>query len=192
MNSNIRNGISKNAELQLQLEPFVEKKNRESPFYQRGFGGLILRYKQNLRGNDDNKKIAVSVMPVLTLPVSGAGIGSTTLRYGFIIPIDFIMAEGWRSGLMFQINQDQEPHNVKQTKYGGSYSLSHRFKKKFWGFLEYFFEKQDRRIQATNATVNLVIQYEVHEKFNLDAGTFIGVTDASDKQTYFTGATYLF
>jgi hypothetical protein len=188
---NFRIGLTNKTELQFQVGTYISEKEKHGrdTQWRNGFGNITTRFKYNLLGNDSGR-FAAAIMPFVTLPTAGAGLGPDKAKYGFVIPLDYALSDTWRTGMMLGMNQSSQSRN--SSEYVGSASLSHLFFEKLWVYGELYHSRRDVSETQQITTADFVFQYEFTEKFNMDLGTFLGLTEASEKQVYFVGATWLF
>jgi hypothetical protein len=102
--NNIKLGVGQNSDLQLIFNSHatagqVEGGDRS---FSRGFGDVILRFKQNLWGNDSGDS-AFAVMPYLSIPTH-TGVSERAWAGGWIFPLSIKLREPFTLGIMSEFD----------------------------------------------------------------------------------------
>ncbi len=184
--ANIKLGITHTLDLQLVVgslftshisEAFGEKKHT-------GFGGLTLRAKKSLWGND-NGKTALSILPFVNIPTSAAD----KFSGGVVFPFAMSLPCNW--GFGGQLQSDIEPDesgNGYHLNYLSSATVSH----KVAGNLDFFVEAvttRDQEVKNFEYFANGGLIYNFSDNVNMDAGLYYGLKNTSSR-TYFLGLSF--
>lgn len=194
--TNVRIGLTNSTELNVVVAPYgvVRTKPLDPVLATRssGFGGVDLRMKINLWGNDTFEKpgaTALGLLPFITLPTDrDNGISPTGVEGGFLLPLAVKLSEKWSLGLnggFHIVRNDDAPgtHN----EWLSSASVSYEWTENLSTYYEVAgrFGTRDPRgdigILATGVT------YKLSRNVQLDGGVNFGVTRAADKINPFVG-----
>ncbi len=191
--STIKLGLLHNTDLQVVLDPYVDHKvepdhsGRDDSVY--GFGDTQIRVKTNLWGNDHGDT-AAAVMPFIKIPTADDDLGNDHVEGGLIVPFSYDLNNGWGVGFMaeFDAVYDEEEHN-----HDFEFVHSAVIGKDLFGGLGWYGEyigikssDDDLHYRAYAATG---LTLGITESLQLDAGTNIGLTEASDDINVFAGMT---
>lgn len=184
--SNLKLGLTHFWDVQLVIEPLVG--HEALPDYGWGYGDTVLRTKLNLFGNDEDT--ALAVMPWVKFPTAGkrgndAVEGGLIVPLGFTLPLDFsgtVMAEG----------------DVMADEAGGGRHFelltSASVGRELFGPVAAFIEIAG--VYSTEADAGYVLFVDggpvvlVTDYVQLDAAAGVGLTDAADDFTVFTGVSF--
>ena len=203
--TNIRVGLTNFAELNVIVNPhavirtttFDRDENEFVRTRQSGSGGVDLRLKINLWGNDTFEKpgaTALGLLPFVTIPTGWEnGVSPAGVEGGLIVPFAVKLTDKWGLGLNggFHVvrNEIEEP-SVRpgtHTEWLASASFSYEWTDKFSTYYEVAgrFHTLDPRgdigILATGFTLKLA------KNIQLDGGVNFGITNAADKVNPFIG-----
>jgi hypothetical protein len=192
--TNIRVGLTHNTEINIVWQPYgVVRGRHDDPalrFRDSGIGGLDLRVKVNLWGNDTPGKpgkTALALLPYVTLPTDRHnGISPDHVEGGLIVPFSIDLTDkfglGINTGVAFSKDGDLSGYD---TAYIATASLAYAWNDKFGTYHEIATELGgeggDVVILATGMT------YAINDNVQLDAGVNFGVTSASDRINPFLG-----
>lgn len=186
----IRAGITKNSELQINTDSYVDQTSEKKTT--KKTGNTELGWKYNLYGNDEGNS-AVALQPYVIIPTASGG-----------------QDKKWEGGLAFNFEWQfieknylgitVEPNNVRkdddlewQTSLISIVSYARPFfHDRIYIFFEIFHEEGKTSEQPQITTLDIALQYEIRERFFLDIGTFVGVSPDADDMESFFGGSYLF
>ncbi len=155
----------------------------------RGFGDVVFRLKRNLFGNDEGR-VAVALLPFISVPTSTNGVGDESIGAGIALPVAVDLGTGWSLGLMGQVDQledgDQEGRHFEYT---GTATAGRALFGPLGWFVEFAATLRPAREGAWIGTADAGITYSLSPNTQLDAGTYVGVSDAADDITFFLGLT---
>jgi hypothetical protein len=180
--ANCKLGITNSLDLQLVVTSFTSTKNIHvtSVLKQSGFGGLTLRAKQNLWGNDDGKT-ALSILPFINVPK-----GSEKFSGGIVFPFALSLSHGWDLGAQFETDwASSSSNNNYHFDYLASLTTSHSLCKDLDFFVETVFTRNND-IRLYEYFLNGGLIYGITKNINLDLGTYYGIKNLSSK-TFFLG-----
>jgi outer membrane putative beta-barrel porin/alpha-amylase len=143
--TNMRIGITNSAEFDLVWQPYGTVRTRqEDPlriFHQSGIGGLNLRAKFNLWGNDSFEKpgaTALALLPFVMLPTDRHnGISPEFVAGGIVVPLAVKLSEKWEvalNGGLVHLKEGAESRY--HTEYLASASFSYEWSEKFGTYYE--------------------------------------------------------
>jgi hypothetical protein len=184
--SNLKLGLTHCWDVQLVIEPLVG--HEALPNYGFGYGDTIFRTKLNLFGNDEDT--ALAVMPWVKFPTAGkrgndAVEGGLIVPLGFTLPLDFsgsVMAEG-------DVMAD-EAGEGRHFELLTSASIGHQLFGPVAAFIEI------AGVYSTEADAGYVLFVDggpvvlVTDHVQLDAAAGVGLTDAADDFSVFTGVSF--
>jgi hypothetical protein len=198
--TNVRVGLTNWSELTMIWQPYgVVRTHAPNPgdsMLQSGVGGLEIRTKINLWGNDTFDKpgaTAFALLPFVSLPIDrGNGIGPDAVEGGLILPYAIKLTEK----LDLELNAGIAAiHNDSGAGYHAQYiasaSLDYDWTEKLSTYYEVSAELAgDSRLDVVLLATGLT--YKVTKNFQLDSGVNIGVTRAADRFNPFVGASFRF
>jgi hypothetical protein len=188
--------LTSSAEVDFVWQPYgVTRTRQASPvgtFHDSGIGGLDIRGKLNLWGNDTFSKAgstALALLPFVTLPTDRHnGISPEFVEAGLIVPLAIKLSEkfglGLNAGATYTRNDATTGYHAE---YLSSASLSYEWSETLGSYYEIAarFHTEDPRgdivVLATGFT------YKVGKNLQLDAGVNFGVTSAADRINPFVG-----
>lgn len=185
---NVRVGLSPRTELQIVHDGQVriEERDRATGVRTRadGLGDVTLRFKANLRGNDEGR-LGLGAMPYLKLPTAAAGIGNDELEGGLILPLAYELSEDWGFGAMTEM---AVVRNDAGTGYRASWlntaTVSRAVGAKGGIFAEVTVEVGEG---SPAVTFNTGATFAVNDDLQFDVGANVGLTRAADDLTVFAG-----
>ncbi|MEO5911587.1 MAG: transporter, partial [Pelobium sp.] len=149
------------------------------------FGGITVRVKRNIWGNDAGKT-ALAIMPFINVPVRK---DESKITGGLIVPFSLSLANDWGFGAQIQTdfieNQNSSGYHLN---YLASATLAHPLFKKFDFFVESYIT-QETEINLFEYFFNTGLVYELGEHFKLDGGINYGIKQSSSK-VYFIGLSF--
>lgn len=190
----LRMGVSLNGEIQFMLPTHIEEKkvvngNSDTVF---GAGDLTVRYRQNLHGNDSGG-FAYAIMPYAKFPTAKAEFTNDRVEGGVMFPFNFSLPDQWEMGTMLTLerafNQDDETWRSDTIV---TWVFSRNLFGNVDGFFELYSQFSDDQDQAAIGTFDFGLAWQFTERLQLDAGMFIGLTEAAQDQVSFAGLAWLF
>jgi hypothetical protein len=194
--TNMRIGITNSAEFDLVWQPYGTVRTRqEDPlgiFHQSGIGGLNLRAKFNLWGNDSFEKpgaTALALLPFVMLPTDRHnGISPEFVAGGIVVPLAVKLSEKWEvavNGGLVHLKEDAESRY--HTEYLASASFSYEWSEKFGTYYEIAGRFNTENPQGEPVVVGTGFTYKLSNNVQFDAGVNVGVTRAADRINPFIG-----
>lgn len=182
-NINLKLGITNSLDFQVVVATLNSSKIKEgnTSAKQSGFGGVTLRAKQNLWGND-NGKTALAILPYINIPNSS----SEKVSGGIVFPFAMSLANGWDFGAQIEtiITKDQSGNNY-HFNYLASATTSHSICKN----LDFFVEgvaSRDNENKVYEYFIDAGPVFSITKNLNIDCGIYYGIKRISSK-TYFIG-----
>lgn len=192
--TNIRIGLTSNAEINVVWQPYGMVRSRHADplasFRDSGVGGLDLRAKFNLWGNDAFDKpgsTALALLPFVTLPTNKSnGISPEHVEGGLIVPLAINLPNNFGLGLnVGTVFLKDDGSSGYHAEYLTSASLAYSWNDKLGTYYEI-------AAQFGGATGDVVVlgtgvTYKLGKNVQLDAGVNFGVTSAADRINPFVG-----
>ena len=152
-----------------------------------GAGDLVIRYKQNLWGNDGGKT-AFGLMPFVKIPTSTLEDANDSVEGGLIVPLAIELGKGINLGMMTEVDilRDSTDTGYEPT-FVNSATMSFELTKKLGLYTEVYTERSAEDGARTIVTLDAGITYAVTDNLQLDTGVAVGVTDAADDFNVFAG-----
>jgi Putative MetA-pathway of phenol degradation len=193
--TNIRIGLTNSVELNAVWQPYGILRTRQvgpvSVSHDSGIGGLDLRAKFNLWGNDTYEKrgSALALLPYVTLPTDRHnGISPEFVEGGLIVPVALKLSEkfglGLNAGVAWIRNDGSTGYHPE---YLTSASLSYEWSEKLGTYYEVAARLHTEDPRGDVVVVGTGITYKLSKNLQLDAGINIGVTPAADRVNPFVG-----
>jgi hypothetical protein len=192
--TNIRIGLTDNMEAGLVWQPYGIVRTHGGPegrVRQSGIGGLEVRGKVNLWGNDtfDKTGSALALLPFVAFPTDRRnGISPEFAEGGLIVPLSLKLPDKFELatnvGVVWTRADAADDYHAE---YLASASLSYEWTEKVGTYYEVAgrFNTGDPRGDAV--VLGTGITYQVSKNVQLDAGTNFGVTSAADRFNPFVG-----
>jgi Putative MetA-pathway of phenol degradation len=187
---NVKAGLDNRSDLQVVLEFFrsEEVTGNGADFDEKGIGDLDIRYKFNFWGNDGGPT-AFAVMPFVTLPTHSKDFGSSRdVEGGIILPFATEVEGGWGMGVMLEMdiirNAADDGYTVSWLQ---SVTVAHEISGDLGGFLEFVNISSADDNAASEAYFDAGVTYGFGDDIQFDAGTNIGLTQASEDVRFFVG-----
>jgi hypothetical protein len=181
--ANVKLGITNSLDVQVVIATLNTSKIKEgnTSSNQSGFGGLTLRVKQNIWGND-NGKTALSILPFVNIPTNS----SERISGGIVFPFAMSLLHGWDFGA--EIETDITP-NQAGNKYHFDYLASATTSHSLCKNLDFFIEgvaTMDAGAQIYEYFIDGGPIFALSKNLNIDCGIYYGIKRISSK-TYFIG-----
>ncbi|WP_207532170.1 transporter [Desertivirga arenae] len=191
--ANLKLGLFKNTDVQLIAQTYGKESTTEINTgitqSREGFGDIILRVKQNIKGNKQGS-FAVALVPYFKIPTSTF---SDNQRYegGLLLPMRVKLPGEWE--LSFQVEADRLKDSEGEgmhTEFLQSINLNHDIVRKLKAFAEtyYTFNFKDHH---WNNFLDAALQVEIKENFKIDGGFNYGIQKDAEKNV-FLGAAFCF
>jgi hypothetical protein len=199
--TNIRVGLTSNTEVNLVWQPYGVVRTRETDpvnvFRQSGIGGVDIRGKINLWGNDTFERpgdTAFGLLPFMTLPTKrGNGISPEAVEGGIILPFAVKLTDkfglGLNTGVHAVKNSDSSGHHAEWL---GSASLAYEWTENLGSYYEIAARAGTRNPLGETVVLATGLTYKLNKNLQLDAGVNFGVTRAADRINPFFGVTTRF
>lgn len=199
--TNVRIGFTNNAEVNIVWQPYgVTSTRLRSPLAtsrDSGIGGVDLRGKINLWGNDSFDKMgsALALLPYISLPTDRKnGISPEHVEGGLIVPLTLKLSDkfdlGLNAGASWIRNDGKAGYH---TEYLASASLAYAWTDKLGSYYEVAANFHgDDPCGSDVVALGTGITYAVTDNLQLDAGMNFGVTAASDRFNPFIGVSQRF
>ena len=198
--TNIRIGLTNNTEINVVWQPHgsvhTHRPDPVGTLRQSGIGGVDIRGKVNLWGNDTFEKTgsALALLPFVTLPTDeDNGISPEHVEGGLIVPLTLALPHkfglGLNGGVVWVKDDDAAGY---QAEYLASASLAYEWTDKLGTYYEVAanFSTDDPRGDVV--VLGTGVTYAVTENLQLDAGVNFGVTSAADRFNPFVGVSTRF
>jgi hypothetical protein len=191
--TNVRFGLTQNLEVGFLWQPYGAVHVHGGPggdAHFSGIGGLVLRAKLNLWGNDTFTKpgaSALGLLPFVVLPTDrNSGISPEAVEAGLIVPYAFKLTEklslGVNAGVIWVKGDAGGGYHAEHL---ASASLGVEWSDKLGTYYEvagrFDAEGGDKVVLGTGVT------YRLTKNVQLDAGVNFGITPAADRLNPFVG-----
>ena len=194
--TNMRIGITNSAELSLVWQPYGTVRVRQTDplriMHESGVGGLNLRGKLNLWGNDTFEKpgaTALALLPFVLLPTDRHnGISPEFVAGGIVVPLAVKLSEKWEvavNGGLVHLREDTE--SSYHTELLASASFSYEWSEKLGTYYEIAARFNTENSRGDPVVLGTGFTYKLTKNLQLDAGVNIGVTPAADRINPFVG-----
>ena len=187
---NAKIGLCNRSDLQVVMEVFrvVKESGNGIDNSESGLGDLDIRYKFNLWGNDGGPT-AAALMPYITIPTHSHDLDTERdATGGLIVPLGLELEEGWSVAFMLQFDVVR---NSTDEGYVGSFTqsatASHAIVGDLGGFLEFVNTASADEDTPGEAYFDAGLTYGFSNDVQFDAGTNIGLTQASEDVRFFLG-----
>lgn len=196
--TNIRVGLTNWSEMNLIWQPYgVVQTHAPIPggsMLQSGTGGVEIRTKINLWGNDTFEKpgaTAFALLPFISLPTDrGNGVSPDAVEGGLILPYAIKLTEKFDLSLNAGVEAIHDDGGAGyHPQYIASASLGYDWTEQLSTYYEVYAElARDSGLDVVLLATGLT--YQVTKNFQLDGGVNIGVTPAADRFNSFVGASF--
>lgn len=156
-----------------------------------GIGDMDIRLKLNMWGNDEGDT-AFALMPFVTLPTHDQDFGEERdVTGGLIAPLGLTLPAGWSAALMLELdvvrNAADDGYTVVWVQ---SATASHAIAGDVGGFMELVVVSPTEDESPGEAYANGGLTWGVNADLQLDCGTNIGLTQASEDLRLFAGVSF--
>lgn len=186
--TNLKLGIARHADLQLVVGPWVREEVEAGGFREEssGAGDLVLRWKQNLGGNDGGP-IALAVMPFVQTSLRDES-RFEDWEGGLIVPLAVEGPAGWGFGFMGEV--DVRKSAIEDRHYAvfvASATAARDLAGPLGGYVELWGAKSEEPGARWDTTFDLGLTWGLGPDLQLDAGANIGLADATEDLVLFLG-----
>lgn len=196
--TNVRIGLTHSAEVNVVWQPYGIVRSRPADPAEAtrssGIGGLDIRGKVNLWGNDSFEKpgdTAFGLLPFVTLPTNRRnGISPEYVEGGLILPFALKLTDkfglGLNTGVNFVKNDDTSSY---RSEWLGSASLSYEWSENLGTYYEVAGRAGTQNPLGDVVVLATGFTYKLSKNLQLDGGVNFGVTRAADRINPFVGIT---
>ena len=183
--ANLKIGITNSLDLQMAVNCITVSitRNGTSKMKTSGFGGLTLRAKQNLWGNDGGQT-ALAILPYINIPTKN----DNRFSGGILIPVSVSLTHGWEFGS--QVGVDIGQTNGYYFDFLSSANLSHSLFENFKFFAEGVLCRNSE-FKTYEYFLDGGFVFALSSEIHIDTGIFYGLKSISPT-TYFLGASFRF
>jgi hypothetical protein len=190
---NLKVGLTSSIDLQTVFETHLGAKAHDVTSGARaelnGFGDVTSRLKINFWGNDGGPT-AFALMPFVKWPTNQHGLGNDSVEGGLIAPLAIELPAGWGMGVMTEVDIVR---NDDDTGYTTEWVNTATFSHDIAGNLGGYFELATTLTHGRDlAGFDCGLTYGVTRDVQLDCGLNLGLTDATEDYTVFTGLSVRF
>jgi hypothetical protein len=198
--TNIRIGLTSNTEAGVIWQPYGVVRTHGGPagtVQQSGIGGLEVRGKVNLWGNDTYGKpgsSALALLPFVVFPTDRHnGISPEFAEGGLIVPFTLKLSEKFELATNAGITWTRDDAAAAyHAEYLASASLSYAWNEKLSTYYEVAGRFHTGDPRGDIVVLNTGVTYQLGKNVQLDAGVNLGVTPAADRINPFTGLSVRF
>jgi len=192
MPSNIKIGLTNNADLQFVLDPFL--RGQSTSGIDQGHGDSQIRLKLNLWGNDGGGgffgETALAVMPFLQFPTGADAFSNDDeLEGGVIVPFSIPLPSEFGLTVMAEIDFVRDGSGGYDSLFIHSGSLGRQIAGPLSGYIEYVGIHPIDGDGDYQALLGGGLVYAVSEELLLDTGVEVGLTSDADDLRLFVGMT---
>lgn len=170
---NLKLGLTNSIDVQLLLNPYERLDDGEGE--QSGFGGLGLRAKFNLWGNDGGPS-AGALLPYIVLPVGDRDVSPGEVEFGLVVPVSLELPGGWGLGVQGEI-AGVEGDGGHDLLLAHTAALGRDITDRLGGYGEYIGEVGFDGDDEYRPSVAAGLIYALSNDAQLDAGVVIGLDD---------------
>jgi hypothetical protein len=192
---NLKVGVLNNLDFQLVLSPWqslrTEDKNTGTVERESGFGDVIPRAKLNLIGNDSGP-FALALIPFMKIPTAQHTLGNAGWEGGVGIPYAFDVPD-WSLGFQTTLSlRHDEPGDGYHAEIANSVTVGHAVIGNLEYFVEFFSSASTEPSSDWVGTFDTWFTYKVNKDLALDAGVYLGLTEAAENWHLWVGMTKRF
>jgi hypothetical protein len=193
--TNVRVGLTERVEVNVVWQPYGAVRTRQrglATLTDTGIGGLDLRAKLNLWGNDsfDKTRSALALLPYVSLPTDRHnGISPEYVESGLIVPLALKLTEKLGLGLNGGVSWVRSgAASGYHTEYVASASFAYEWTDKLGTYYEVAARfNVDDPCCGDAVVLGTGLTYALAENLQFDAGVNVGVTSATDRINPFVG-----
>ncbi len=188
--TNLKFGLTNNADLQLVFEPYVHEKldTAAGDDSTNGFGATQVRLKVNLWGNDGGDT-AFAIMPFVQFPTADDDFGGTDhLQGGVILPLAIALPNEWGLGLMVEVDAVRDSADEDyELQFVHTATIGRAIVGDLSGYVEYIGVTDTEEGTGYLSLIGAGLTYGVDENVQLDTGVNVGLSDDADDFNVFVG-----
>jgi hypothetical protein len=198
---NIRAGVTHNTEIDLIWQPYgvmrFRPKDKVEQTKAEGIGGLVLRGKLNLYGNDKFDKpgdTALALLPFISIPTDrGNGISPEDVEGGLIVPFAVVLPVNFGLGLNAGVSAIKDDNGKGyHAEAFLSAALAYEWNDRVGTYYEIAAILGTDDPRGDTLLLGTGFTYAINDNTQLDGGINFGVTPASDRWNPFVGLTRRF
>lgn len=187
-NPTLKFGVGRNADVQVNIAPFVEARTRAPDGAVERIGGvgdLFLRVKR--RFTDPEARLRIGVIPFVKAPIARRGLGNGAWEGGLIAPIQYGLPAGLTLTLGPEIDllRDADGRG-RHPQYVGTVNLSKAVTSTVTAFGELWTaQNDDPGGHVAQYSADLAVTWLARPRLQLDGGVNVGLNRATpDAQLY--------
>jgi hypothetical protein len=190
---NLKIGVLNNADFQIVLAPYqwdrTKTEGSDKVEQRSGFGDVTPRVKINLSGNDGGF-FAIALIPFIKLPTNQDHLGNRSVEGGLGIPFSFDVPD-WDAGFQSTFNvAGNSAGSGYHAEFANSVSIGHAVIGKVSLHGEFFSSVSAEADSHWIGTFDTWFTFQADKNMCLDAGAYIGVTQAADDLHAWVGMTW--
>jgi len=184
---NMKYGLTGRDDIQIGFDLYARE--RSAGDSAEGFGDVVIRWKHNLLGFDDESPVAVAAMPYVKIP-TGTELSNGQIEGGFVLPAAMDLNDRVSLGAQIEpsylFDEDSDDH---QFALGHTVALAVDLGGSFGTYVEYVGMVTESDYEAG---LSGGFTYDVNSNFRLDVGAYFGLNDSAEDFAGFTGFTCRF
>jgi hypothetical protein len=193
--TNVRVGLTERVEVDVVWQPYGVVRTHQPglpALRQSGIGGLDLRAKVNLWGNDtfDKTRTAVGLLPYVSLPTDrDNGISPEYVESGLIVPVALKLTDKLGLGLNGGVSWlRSDPTRSYHAEYLASASFAYEWTEKLGTYYEIAARfNVDDPCCGDAVVLGTGLTYALADNLQFDAGVNVGLTSVTDRINPFVG-----
>ncbi len=190
---NLKAGLLNNVDIQFVFDSYTRERTFEGGEREvvDGFSDLQVRLKMNLWGNDGGRT-ALALFPFVKVPVGGE-LSNDKVEGGVIVP--FAMELTDRIGLGLQVEADfvhDEEADGYEVEFLHTAVLGFSITERLGAYVEYLGVAGSGGATDYQASASGGLTFAVNDDTVFDAGAVVGLNDAAEDLSVFTGMTIRF
>lgn len=182
--TNLRLGLTQNTDAHLIIQPYTDVRVGSNSLNS-GIGDTTLRMKWNLLGNDGGD-MAFALIPYVVLPTAEDGLGAEAVEGGLILPLALGINDDMDLGTMLAWDKTSVSDSRYEDGLTASASLGYSLSDDLGVYGEIWAHQVLKKHEATEVTFDLGITCQV-ERYQIDAGVNIGLSEVADDLNPFLG-----
>jgi len=199
--TNLRVGLTRSVELDVVWQPYgIARTHGGDPAAaarQSGIGGLDIRAKVNLWGNDAFEQpgaTALGLLPFVTVPTDrDNGIGPDAVEGGLLVPLAIVLPADFGLGLNTGFVRTKAGESARyHMEYLVSASLAYAWSEALGTYYEVAARLNIDSPDGDAVVLATGLTYKLSDDVQLDMGVNVGVTSGSDRVNPFVGVTKRF
>ncbi len=189
MTTNIKIGLTNSSDIQFIVSPSVRRENTATGEKLSGAGDTLIRFKQNVIGNDHGE-FALGLLPMVNVPTAAKGLGSKKAEYALAIPMAVEVKEGWEFEFMPQYDRTSSDNSDTMIdQWTLAIASVHDVTENLGLWVELASTGSDEEFSCI---LSNGVTYMIGKNIQLDAGSWIPLTKNTTDITAFTGLSFLY